>query len=266
MRTRCRALLAASCLLVLFSVISGNVETRQAGATQTAVASQLLSDVREERYAALEAVRAIPAPQVGPELRAALFALLDRQSAVAQDAVQRGFAIDTVENPEFMIAVQRTVAALHDPAAIPSLARALGMFMLIQPLAEFGESAVPAVVDVVTSPRSRYYAVDDGLRVLQRIVQRESANPVSPSSRVLIRRAAQERLTGVQNFTTLWYAIDLAGALGDPELKPTLEALATDSAEVAARGITTQSLIEQTKRRASERLAGGTATRRPPEQ
>jgi hypothetical protein len=49
------------------------------------------------------------------------------------------------------------------------LAGALGSFSLIQPLAEFGEQAAPAVIAVVASPTSHYSVVDDGLRVLRLI-------------------------------------------------------------------------------------------------
>jgi hypothetical protein len=61
----------------------------------------------------------------------------------------------------------------------------------------------------------------------------------------------------------LWYAIDLAAATGDKELRRTVEDLANHSSEVAARGVTEPRLIEQTQKRAAERLAGTAASPRP---
>jgi hypothetical protein len=254
MRNRHRVFLAALCRLLILGIWTEHPGAQKAAASQSTIAHALLSDAQQERYDALEQVRAIPAPQVGPELRAALIGLLDKQNTQAAQALERGQALADVESPEFRASVQRTVAALRDPASIPSLAKALGLFTLIEPLAEFGERAVPAVVEVVTSPRSSRSAVDDGLRVLRMILERSAASPLSPASQILIRRAAQQRLNDVQMFTTLWYAIDLAAATGDPELRVILQDLATNSVAVTSRGVTTPHLVEQTQRRAAERL------------
>jgi hypothetical protein len=78
-----------------------------------------------------------------------------------------------------------------------------------------------------------------------------------------IRQAVQQRLSGQQNFTTLWYTIDLAAVSPDSDLRGTIENLANDSSEVIARGVTDPRLIVQTQQRARDRLAGVLASPRP---
>lgn len=251
---RTRNIVLVSVAAFILSSETWTLNARQGiDGSQLATAKQLLSDVGGERRSAFDVARSIPVAQRGPELRAALIGLLERQNAIAQDANVRGLPLDALEDPEFISAVQRTVAEMRDPITIPALAGALGMFTLIRPLAEFGEMAIPAVVEVVSAPSSRYSAVDDGLRVLRSIVER--ANGVlSDQSRFLLRNAARARLSGEQKFTTLWYAIDLAAIVGDADMIQTLRSLATDSGEIVARGVRTPRLVEQTQKRAADRL------------
>lgn len=256
MRTNtCAAYVAVVCTIVGSSAEPSLGAAQGTGASQAAMSRSLSSSVPSERLAALEATRAIPVEQRGPELRAALLVLLEQQNAVVRDATLRGLPLSSLEEPEFVSTVQRTVAEMKDPASIPALANAMGMFLLIRPLAEFGEQAVPAVAAVVRSPNTRYAAVDDGLRVLRLVAERRGSS-LTEQSRALIREAAAARLAGAQNFTTLWYAIDLAAAIGDSSLRGTLQALANDPAQVVARGVRTSRLVEQTRKRASDRLAG----------
>jgi hypothetical protein len=202
------------------------------------------------------AARAIGPAGSGSTLRAALIALLEKQNLIVEQARQAGITLETVENPEFMSSVHHAVAALKDPQAIPALARALGWFTVVRALADFGDQAAQAVLGVVTSPTSRYSAVDDGLTVLRWMVESRSERPLSPGTLVQIRRAAEQRLTGEQYFTTLWYAIDLASVLDDAELRRIIEELATYPSDVVARGVTNPRLIERTQKRAADRLAG----------
>ena len=71
-----------------------------------------------------------------------------------------------------------------------------------------------------------------------------------------IRRAVSLHLTGKPYFTTLWMAMELAPVLGDADRRRILEFLASDPNEVIARGIQGPELIELTRRRAADRLAG----------
>jgi hypothetical protein len=98
--------------------------------------------------------------------------------------------------------------------------------------------------------------VDDGLRVLRLMIENQGPQPLSSETLARIHDAAEQRLTGTQYFTTVWYAIDLAAVLDDPEFEQKLELISSYPSEVLAFGVEDPELIEQTQRRASERLAG----------
>lgn len=250
-------------LLLMSTTFAGRAESMQSPIDQGAIAKRLLSDIPLERQEAFGQAISIEPANRGPALRAALIALLERHNKLVAQALQRGLTVDQVENPEFVAAVERAVAELKDPASIPALAGALRSFHLIQPLADFGEAAAPSVIAVVMSPQSHYNAVDDALRVLRFMVEKQQSRPISPATLVQIRRATQERLQGTQKFTTLWYAIDLAAVLGDSELRHRIEDLANHPSEVTARGVIEPRLIAQTQKRAADRLAGMPAMPRP---
>lgn len=196
----------------------------------------------------------------GPELRAALIAVLESETRAhleAYKADRSGQMPEFVESPELIGRVIRAVAQLEDPKTIPALAGALGTgFTAIRALVGFGQQAAPAVLDVVRSPNSTHYQVDAGLIALRLMVERTPSRPLSSDTLDQIGRVAQERLTGNQYFTTLWWAIDLAVVLNDVELRRIVESLASDWNEVVARGVDDPDLIERTQKRASDRLAG----------
>ena len=237
---------------------------------QQAVARRLLSADRAERNGAFYVADRIPPESVGPDLRKALIAFLERQNQVVEDARQAGVTVDTVENPEFIANVQHVVASLNDPEAIPALARALGTFTVIRALVRFGEQAAPAVLSVVGAAESDYNAVDDGLRVLRYMVagggpdeNTRSPAPLSAETLEQVRRVVKQRLTGKQYFTTMWYAIDLAELLeDDAELRRLLEVVATEPTEVLLP-LDDPKLIERTRGSAAEVLARMRARSRP---
>jgi|ERR1051326_5419460 hypothetical protein len=227
---------------------------------QRAIARQLLGENKEERSRALKAAQTVGSTNASQELRAALITLLEREDRIVAEAERRGVTVDTLEDPEFIAYVSRVVAELKDPKAIPALAGALGMGTVIAPLADFGQQAVPAVLGVVTAQQSSHYAVEDGLRTLRLIIERGGIRSLPVSMLDQIRRAVQQRLTGKQYFATIWYAIwyaiDLAASLNDPNLRRLVQSLASNRNEVFARGITDPELIEKTQKRAADRLAG----------
>jgi hypothetical protein len=226
---------------------------------QRVIAQQLLGDNGGERHRALDVAQAIGGENTGPELRAALIALLERGNRMAVEAARRGEAFAKFEDPEFIARVARVVTGLKDPQAIPALAGALGLWSpaVDDALADFGEQAAPAVLGVVTSSSSRPSAVNSGLVTLRFMVEAAGTRPLSASTLEEIRRVAELRVTGrQQSITTLWEAIDLAVVLNDPGLRRTVESLASDPHEVIARGVTDLHLIKQTRQRAADRLAG----------
>jgi hypothetical protein len=219
----------------------------------------MLSEDEQERGEALSAARAIRPSATGPALRAALIALLERQNQTEKHARESGMPL---ENPESLASLQHVVAELRDPNAISALAGALGMFTAIRALARFGEQAIPAVIGAVSSPESHYSAVTDGLLVLRWIIE-QRRDTLSERSISEIRRAAEQRLTGQQNFSTLWYAMDLAAALGDEELRSIVADLATYPQAIIARGVIDPDIVQRTQQHARDRLAGVPALPRP---
>lgn len=226
---------------------------------QHALAQQILQGAASERQRAFGQAQALEPRQMGPELRAALITLLDRNNKIVAEAAKRKEAVAKLENPEFIAHVAHVVSELQDPQAIPALAGALGSgsTLVRDALADFGERAAPAVLAVVTAPESRYTAVNEGLLSLRYMVEGKGSPPLSPETLNQIRGAAKQRLMGKQRFTTLWRAIDLAVTLNDPELRQLVQSLASDANEVIARGVTDPGLIADTQKQASGRLAGG---------
>ena len=198
----------------------------------------------------------MPSESVGPALREQLIEELERTNALSRLSRSSGVGLVTLESPEYIYELHRVVATLKDPDSIPALANALGTASVVPYLADMGEQAAPAVLEVVTDPASHHYLVDDGLRVLRLMVENQTTQSLSAATITRMRDAAEQRLTGSQYFTTVWYAIDLAAVLDDPELEQKLELISDYSAEVIAFGIDNPRHIELTQQRAAARLAG----------
>jgi|GEM_PF-6851355 len=248
--------------LVLWGAWTVNVAA-QNPQTQIEIRDQLLSSDVGERSNALEKARRMGLARVSPQVRSALIEALQREATLHRRravADRRGESLPSLDDPELLIRLASAVGELRDPASIPALAAALGNgFAVIRPLAAFGERAVPSVLAIESSPESGTGAVNHALITLRFIVEEAGARGgLSPSTLAELRRVAARRLaTGeAASPTTLWWAIDLAWMLDDPDLRQSVEALATDTSEVIARGITDPGLIEQTQRRAADRMAG----------
>lgn len=232
--------------------------TGQAQGDQHALAQQVRGGNREDQSRAVWSALTLGPQATGPELRAALIALLERNNGILDEAADRKVAVATLVDPEFVAHVAHVVSQLEDPQAIPALAGALGSGSTLVPdaLADFGERAAGAVLRVVTDPATRRReAVADGLLSLRFMVEGGAARPLSAGTLDEIRRAAKQRLTGKQYAPTLWKAIDLAVVLGDPELRRIVESIAADTSEIVARGITHSGSIEYTQKLAVGRLA-----------
>jgi hypothetical protein len=235
---------------------------------QPALAQQLLEGSAAERGVAVAVAEALGAANTGPELRAALVAALEREGRIQVERVRadrRGEVLQEQEDAEFITHVARTVAALHDPRTIPALAN-FGLGTGSPPrdaLVAFGEQAAPAVLAAVMSPDSSHDTVDDGLVTLRFMVEGMASHPLTAGTIAQIRRAAEQRMTGKQYFTILWYAIDLASVLNDTKLWSIVQSIASDLNEVFARGVENPDLFELTQKRATDRLAGIPALPRP---
>ena len=254
MRAR-RACRVASVLFLALSC-GGVVESQVPTPSQQELLTMLRSDDRGARIAAVNWISRIGPASINQELRSALVAELERANALEAETRRNGFALDTRMNPENYSFLQRVVAQTNNPSTIPALVQAMGSAGLIPYLADYGEVAAPAVLDLVTNSESNYYAVNDGLRVLRLMVENQSAQPLSAQTLARMRDAAEQRLTGPQYFTTVYYAIDLAGVLDDPVLTQKLEGIAAYDSEVYALGIEDLDTIARIQQRAADRLAG----------
>lgn len=190
-------------------------------------------------------------------------ALLHRRHDVA---VRRGEKPPPLVDPERIFPLVGAVAELHDPGSIPALAAALGTgFGSIRALSAFGPQAVPAILAEEASQENGTSAVNHALIALRFIVEDASARGGLPEAMVGdLRRVAARRLAARDGSpTTLWWAMDLAWSLRDEALQQSVYALARDVSVIVERGITDPQLIEQTQRRAADRVAGVPPLPRP---
>lgn len=253
---RTMAILVAVCSL---AQASANAHPQM---NQQSIAQQVLSEDVNERSRGVEAAMEIGPSKASPELRAALISALTREAGLHREHYRAQHVNETVpplESPEVLGRLTKAVADLKDPASIPALTSALGSgFTVNRALAAFGEQAAPAVLDVVESPQSIPDAINHGLITLRFMVEGSRVQPLRAATLKQMRRTAAQKLKTGKGLavTTLWWAIDLAAVLNDSALRRSIQVLATDWNEVAERGITDPDLIEQTQRRAADRLAG----------
>ncbi len=231
-----------------------NIVNAQAQVSQSELARQIVQGNENERSSAFSMAREIGAQGITPELRTALITGLEREGSL--HAQRRLGEIGFLENPELIAGLAHLVAKFRDPRSIPALAGALGTSpSALLTLADFGEPAAQPVLDVVTSTDDGS-VVMDALTSLRLMVEGVRARPLTTKTLNDIRRVAEQRLTGEQSVTTLWRAIDLAVVLKDPDLRRTVESLASDGNAVVTRGITDLELIRETQMLAADRLAG----------
>jgi hypothetical protein len=192
----------------------------------------------------------------------AIITALEREAALHKQrsaSDRRGDSSPPLQDPELLGRIATVVADFSDPASVPALASALGSgFTVIRALAAFGEQAAASVLAVVSSSDSGTDAVNHGLITLRLLVENSQTRPLRDATISSIRRATEQRLRTGKGLavTTLWWAIDLAAVLNDAQLRHSVERLATDWNEAIARGITDPQLVEQTRKRAADRLAG----------
>jgi hypothetical protein len=247
-----------------------NAAAVAAQADQSAIAKRLHAPDAADRVSALAQADALRPQEVGPVLRTALIEALAEQGDLLSErerALRIGQAVppmDEIQDPEYVLALQRVVIGLRDSLAIPALAATLGTGgRVTRALAAFGEQAAPSVVAVVTAQESSPYAIDDSLVALRFMLEGAADAPLSAPTLRAIRRAAELRLTEPARLAvtggTLRRAIDLAIALDDTGLRGTVEELARSPAAVAARGVTDPQMVRTIQKHAAERLAGAPA-------
>jgi hypothetical protein len=251
-------------ILLVFVLLIFYSTSVHAQVDQSTLARQILSRDVAERSAAVEMAHALEPQTIGAQLRSALITALEREARLHRqryEADLRGQPLPPIENPRLAATLAQIVVDLRDPRAIPALVEALGHDLSIpRALASFGEQAATHVAAAVNSPESPDFLVDHGLIALRFMVERSGERPLPDSVLEGIRRVAEYRLEEpgreLESGVTLGRAIDLAVALNDPDLINIVEALASNPAEVIARGVVDFEDIERTQRRAADRLAG----------
>lgn len=236
---------------------------------QDAVIQRLVSGNATRQREALDSLKGLERGQLGERVRDAMATALQQESRRNARRYWQGRANaipEPLPDPELVAALARAVSELRDPRMIRALAESLGVgFSVTRALAEFGDDAAGAVLDVVMSPQSTHYAVNDGLIALRLMV--ELAGPgrgLPPNTMARIREAAEHHLTSKPRFIgTVWWALDLAAALPDAPLRGIVEAFASDPALARAMGATDPDVVYQTQRRAADRLAGVPPLPRP---
>lgn len=244
----------------LLVVLAATVEAQTpARIDQSELARRLLTGDGSERGGALARVRQMRPENVTPQLRSALITALEQESRLLAGFLAgraRGQGVPDPGNPELIAGLAHVVAAFRDPRSIPGLAGALGSSPpAMSALAEFGELAAPAVLQVVETTTDG--SVEDDAMTTLRFIAERVGRSLTGSIRTSMCKAARERLTTPQKFvTTVWKAIDLAVAVDDAELRRVVQSLASDRNAVIALINTEPDLIDRTQRLASERLAG----------
>jgi len=263
--------------------VASPLSQARAQVDQHALARNLLGEDGDAALAAMhEAAMTLKAPEMGPELRAALITVLERQNKtfLTYKRMMASGVVDGIEDPtEFPPEMQEfwgegyfflieTVISLRDPLAIPALVGAVGNANVVHlALAEFGENAAPALLSIAEGGAEEESQATMAIRALTLIVKDPKAQPISQNILERTRRLAREQLTTqtqypsmIRSFSNLRAmrveaAISLALRLGDPSLREVVLSLARDPESVRRLGVRDAANMELIQRHAAEALA-----------
>ena len=168
-------------------------------------------------------------PDASPELRVAVI-----ESAWAEVRAERMRRAGEAEpgsagsDPDVLFMHFEAVEAFQDPRAIPLMIEALKYGGgVMDALADLGVAAFPATLAAVSDPGGHWSRIGCGLTALRFMVEDGS---LSAGQIEQVREVVRERLIGPQDSFVANAAMRLALALDDPELRRTVERIATDRA------------------------------------
>ncbi|WP_420439805.1 hypothetical protein [Candidatus Palauibacter sp.] len=163
-------------------------------------------------------------PRAGQELRAAV---IDAAWAeVRREAAARAGVGPAGGDPDRLFLLFEAAEAFRDPRAIPLMVEALKYGGgVMDALADLGAAAFPATLAAVSDPGGHPHRVSGGVTVLRFMVEDGVLNGRQLEQ---VRDAARERLSGTQDPFILRAAVRLALALGETELRRTVERIAAD--------------------------------------
>jgi hypothetical protein len=262
---------------------------------QQALARTILGGDRQAAVAAVhETTTRLPAEEVGPALREALIAALERQNRIYEAILRNAAARPQVHQPPLSEAESAraweesnrrfgefwredygtlisAVIAMRDPQAIPALVGAAGQgHSVAAALAGFGEEAAPALLSVAEGKAWSQFQAAMAMRALVLMIEERRGGPLSQATLERIKRLVQEQLTTGTRYPSAFerafpkpmrspyivtYASSLALALDDPPLRDMVTSLARDPEAVRRLGIERPREIEQVQRHAAEALA-----------
>ena len=235
-----------------------------AQANAAAISQGLRGTIRAEQARALRELRGVAPENIDPEVRQALIEATMRENRAGAERMERMRTGTTRPSDDIEFGLHgdllEIVQRLRDPETISVLVGALEAgaagVALTQALADFGEPAAREILDAVMDPTSNLWLVSGGLRALRFMA--ELSPSLSAITRETMTLAAERylRVPGPGNYLVLVGAIDLAAVLSDPRLDEILRPLASDPAEVRARGVSLEgsNRIERIQRRAQRAL------------
>ena len=269
-------------LLTLTLVVSASPAVALAQVDQQALARAIAGDDRRAAQEAFdEATRALAPEEMGPELRAALIAALERQNEAYQASMETATTREALSPRPSTINRSRlvfwgegygfvieAVAALRDPQAIPALVGALGTgWTATRAVAAFGEEAGSLVLSLAEGGDLRADQMTSAMSTLSLMIQEPQGPPLSLRTKERARRLVEQKLasgpdhpgfgpdtSALQDFV-LQQAISLAIALDDPPLRELVTSLARDPDAVRRLGVEDSSAVERVQRHAAEALA-----------
>jgi hypothetical protein len=210
----------------------------------------------EEREEMMARVVKVRATAKSPVLAAAIAGELIRMNAVTaerQDRMRRGIPDPTAPGiGEYKASLIQACTQTDDPVVIDALVGVINTGnMATRALARFGPLAFERVA-AVAEHGADGSKVSSALRTLMQMVELDNLPPVHKSKASDIARS---RLTGPQRFIVFSGAINLATALGTPDLLEEVEEIALGLRLPEIEGITDMGQREHLQRRAREALA-----------
>jgi hypothetical protein len=265
-----KALLAGTILLLAMAGVTPLSVSATPQRSQAEIARDLLSGNRDRVAAALAEIPVFhdeedeltwslaPGYSVTPELAHALVSALEHEARTNLDG---GTYTGPTTHLELVLGLAHSVIALRDTVAIPALVQVVSIgWGVRRALLSFGPEVIPDVLAWATSPDAADSDVAGSLYTLAEAVRRWD-DVIDGETRNQIKAAATLHLDGppahfssAQNrLSPLLGAIELAGVLGDQDLLPTLETMATSDEEIRNRG--GGMAIEWLRREVTEALA-----------
>ena len=219
-------LLPIAITIAVPAVAAGQAREAGQGMTEGQAAAVLLDDRDSPDVWRAIGLAVELGPRAGQEFRAAVIEAA--WAEVRREAAARAGVVPAGETDgDLLFMLFEAAEALRDTRAIPLMIEALKYGGAYDALADLGVAAFPAVLATANDPGLHPYRVSGGLTVLRFMVEDGSLGPRQVEQ---VRETARERLSGTQDPFFIDDAVRLALALGDPELRRTVERIAADRA------------------------------------